>query len=236
MSAKYLGTFFDIHCGGEDHITVHHPNEIAQNEACYGTHLANFWMHGYFLQLGDEKMAKSDSGFIRLDTVIERGFDPLIYRFFCLGALYRAKLSFSWEGLDSAATSLNRLRNAVFEWGSAGETPDANFVGQFEAAINDDLNMPRALAVTWDLVHSNLDPSTKKATILIFDKVLGLGLAEWKPKVEDIPAHVMELVEKRKLARQEKRWADADIIRTEIATLGFDVEDSPQGPKVKTRK
>lgn len=236
MSAKYLGTFFDIHCGGEDHITVHHPNEIAQNEACYGTHLANFWMHGYFLQLGDEKMAKSDGGFIRLDTVIEHGFDSLIYRFFCLGALYRAKLSFSWEGLDSAATSLNRLRNAVFEWGSAGETPDANFVGQFESAINDDLNMPRALAVTWDMVHSNLDPATKKATILIFDKVLGLGLAEWKPKVEDIPAHVVELVEKRTLARQEKRWADADTIRTEIAALGFEVEDSPQGPKVKTRK
>jgi cysteinyl-tRNA synthetase len=236
MSAKYLGTFFDIHCGGEDHITVHHPNEIAQNEACYGTHLANFWMHGYFLQLGDEKMAKSDGGFIRLDTVIERGYDPLIYRFFCLGALYRAKLSFSWEGLDSAATSLNRLRNAVFEWGPGGETPDAKFVEQFESAINDDLNMPRALAVTWDLVHSNLEPATRKATILIFDKVLGLGLADWQPKVEEIPAEVMQLVEKRKLARQEKRWADGDTIRAEIADLGFEVEDSPQGPKVKTRK
>jgi cysteinyl-tRNA synthetase len=236
MSAKYLGTFFDIHCGGEDHITVHHPNEIAQNEACYGTHLANFWMHGYFLQLGDEKMAKSDGGFIRLDTLIERGYDPLIYRFFCLGALYRAKLSFSWEGLDSAATSLNRLRNAVFEWGPAGETPDNNFIGQFESAINDDLNMPRALAVTWDLVHSNLEPATRKATLMIFDRVLGLGLADWQPKIEEIPAEIMQLVEKRKLARQEKRWADADTIRTEIAAMGFEVEDSPQGPKMKTRK
>ena len=166
MSAKYLGTFFDIHCGGEDHITVHHPNEIAQNEACYGTRLANFWMHGYFLQLGEEKMAKSGGGFIRLETLIERGYDPLVYRFFCLGALYRAKLSFSWDGIESASTSFNRLRNAVYEWGTAGKETDPGFMGQFETAINDDLNMPRALAVTWDLVRSNLDPSVKKATIL----------------------------------------------------------------------
>ena len=194
MSAKYLGTFFDIHCGGEDHITVHHTNEIAQTEACYGTRLANFWMHGYFLQLGEEKMAKSGGGFIRLETLIERGYDPLVYRFFCLGALYRAKLSFSWDGIESASTSFNRLRNAVYEWGAAGNEPDAGFMGQFETAINDDLNMPRALAVTWDLVRSNLDPSVKKATILVFDKVLGLDLAGWKPKEEEVPAASAEAV------------------------------------------
>jgi len=236
MSAKYLGTFFDIHCGGEDHITVHHPNEIAQTEACYGTRLANFWMHGYFLQLGEEKMAKSGGGFIRLESLIERGYDPLVYRFFCLGALYRAKLSFSWDGIDSASTSFNRLRNAVHEWGAAGSEPDAGFMGQFETAINDDLNMPRALAVTWDLVRSNLAPSVKKATILVFDKVLGLDLAEWKPKEEEIPAQIQKLLDDRKLARQEKRWADADAIRGEIAALGFEVEDTPQGPKIRSRK
>lgn len=236
MSAKYLGTFFDIHCGGEDHITVHHPNEIAQTEACYGTRLANFWMHGYFLQLGEEKMAKSGGGFIRLETLVERGYDPLVYRFFCLGALYRAKLSFSWDGIDSASTSFNRLRNAVYEWGAAGREPDAGFMGQFETAINDDLNMPRALAVTWDLVRSNLAPSVKKATILVFDKVLGLDLAGWKPKEEEIPAQIQKLLEDRKLARQEKRWADADAIRGEIAALGFEVEDTPQGPKIRSRK
>lgn len=236
MSAKYLGTYFDIHCGGEDHITVHHPNEIAQTEACYGTRLANFWMHGYFLQLGEEKMAKSGGGFIRLQTLIERGHDPLVYRFFCLSALYRAKLSFSWEGIDSAAVSLNRLRNSVYEWGKPGAEPDADFTNQFEQAINDDLNMPRALAVTWDLVRSNLTPEIKKATILVFDRVLGLDLASWKPVEEVIPEQVLKLVDNRKLARQEKRWADADAIRGEITDLGYEVEDTPQGPKVRSRK
>jgi cysteinyl-tRNA synthetase len=159
-----------------------------------------------------------------------------VYRFFCLGALYRAKLSFSWDGIDSASTSLNRLRNAVYEWGTAGKDPDAGFMEQFETAINDDLNMPRALAVTWDLVRSNLDASVKKATILVFDKILGLNLADWQPKEEEIPAEVQKLLENRKLARQEKRWADADSIRGEITALGYEVEDTPQGPKVKLRK
>jgi cysteinyl-tRNA synthetase len=236
MSAKYLGTFFDIHCGGEDHITVHHPNEIAQTEACYGTRLANFWMHGYFLQMGEEKMSKSGGGFIRLETLIERGYDPLVYRFFCLGALYRAKLNFSWDGINSAATSFRRLRNAVYEWGDAGSETDSGFIAQFEEAINDDLNMPRAIAVAWDLMKSSLDPAVKKATILLFDKVLGLRLSEWKPGEEEIPSEVQQLVEKRKQARQEKRWADADTIRAEIISLGYEVEDTPQGPKVKAHK
>ncbi len=236
MSAKYLGTFFDIHCGGEDHITVHHPNEIAQTEACYDTRLANFWMHGYFLQLGEEKMAKSDGGFIRLDTLIERGYDPLVYRFFCLGALYRAKLSFSWDGIDSAATSLNRLRNAIYEMGEPGDTPDTGFMRQFEDAINDDLNMPRALAVTWDLVRSNLAAEVKKTTVIQFDRVLGLQLAEWEPVAEDIPTEILGLVEKRTLARKEKRWGDADTIRNEISGFGYEVEDTADGPKVKSRK
>lgn len=236
MSARYLGSFFDIHCGGEDHITVHHPNEIAQTEACYGTILANFWMHGYFLQMGEEKMAKSGSGFIRLETLIERGYDPLVYRFFCLGALYRAKLSFSWDGIDSAATSFRRLRGAVYDWGEAAKDPDPGFISQFEEAINDDLNMPRALAVTWDLAKSSLEPGVKKATILIFDKVLGLGFSTWQPDEEETPAEVQQLVEERVLARNEKRWADADRIRNEIASLGYEVEDTPGGPKVKARK
>jgi cysteinyl-tRNA synthetase len=102
MSAKYLGAFFDIHCGGEDHISVHHPNEIAQTQACYGTRLANFWMHGYFLQLDSAKMAKSAGGFLRVQTLVDRGYDPLAYRFFCLSAHYRAKLNFNWESLDGA--------------------------------------------------------------------------------------------------------------------------------------
>ncbi|MBA4420715.1 MAG: cysteine--tRNA ligase [Anaerolinea sp.] len=237
MSAKYLGAYFDIHCGGEDHITVHHTNEIAQTEACHDTRLANFWMHGYFLQLGDEKMAKSGGGFIRLETLIERGYDPLVYRFFCLNALYRVKLNFTWEAIDAAATSLERLRKAVNEWQPASSSEvDPGFIGQFEIAINDDLNMPRAVAVTWDLVRSNLDPGIKKSTIAMFDQVLGLKLMEWEPLVEEVSDEVLRLMEQRTQARKEKRWTDADAIRGQITALGYDVEDTPLGPKIKTRK
>ncbi len=109
MFTRYLGTFFDIHCGGEDHIPVHHTNEIAQSEACYGTHLANFWLHSYFLQVDSAKMSKSSGEFLRLQTVIDQGYDPLVYRLFCLSASYRARLNFSWDSLDVAAKALDRL-------------------------------------------------------------------------------------------------------------------------------
>ncbi len=235
MSAKYLGTFFDIHCGGEDHIPVHHTNEIAQTEACYGTRLANFWMHGYFLQLDEARMSKSSGEFLRLQVLIDKGYDPLAYRYFCLSAHYRAKLNFSWEGLDGAAKSLDRLRAQVYEWGEAG-TIDENSAEQFTNQVNDDLNMPRAMAVTWDVARGNLPAATKKATILLFDQVLGLRLAEWHPTEERIPDEMMQLVVKRQQARAEKRWADADGLRQEIQQAGYEVEDTPQGPRVKLRK
>jgi cysteinyl-tRNA synthetase len=235
MSAKYLGTYFDIHCGGEDHISVHHSNEIAQTEACYGTRLANFWMHGHFLQLDDAKMAKSSGEFLRLDTLIERGYDPLAYRFFCLSAHYRSKLNFHWDSLDGAATSLDRLRSNVYEWGEPGE-PDQDYVEKFTAQVNDDLNMPRALAVTWDLVKSDLPAAVKKATILVFDQVLGLRLAEWKPVDEPIPDEILALVEQRQAARREKRWSEADALRDQVIAAGYEIEDTPEGPRVRHRK
>lgn len=235
MSARYLGAFFDIHCGGEDHITVHHTNEIAQTQACHGTNLANFWIHGYFLQIDEAKMAKSAGEFLRVQSLIDRGYDPLAYRFFCLSAHYRAKLNFTWEGLDGASVSLDRLRNMVYEWGEAGSV-DEEYVAQFSQQINDDLNMPRALAVTWDLARSALPAATKKATILLFDHVLGLRLADWRPVEEIVPEEILNLVEQRTLARQEKRWADADRIRQQLLEAGFEIEDTPQGPRVKSRK
>jgi cysteinyl-tRNA synthetase len=232
MSVKYLGTFFDIHCGGEDHMAVHHVNEIAQTEACYGTHLANFWMHGYFLQLDeDTKMSKSGT-FLRLQNLIDNGIDPLAYRFFCLNALYRIKLNFSWDGLATAARSLERLRMAAYEWGQPG-TADAGFVERFTDQVNDDLNMPRAVAVTWELVKSDLPPATKKATLLVFDRVLGLRLAEWQPAEEKVPEQVLALFDQRQQARKEKRWQDADSLRASIGAAGYVLEDTPQGPRVK---
>jgi cysteinyl-tRNA synthetase len=235
MSARYLGSFFDIHCGGEDHINVHHTNEIAQTQACYGSNLANFWIHGYFLQIDEAKMAKSAGDFLRIQTLIERGYDPLAYRFFCLGAHYRTKLNFTWESLDSASISLERLRTMVYEWGEAGSV-DKDYLQQFTAQVNEDLNTPRALAVTWDLARSSLPASTKKATILIFDRILGLRLAEWRPRDEIIPQGITDLVEQRTLARKEKRWADADTLRQQVLEAGYEIEDTPQGARVKSRK
>ncbi|MFU8773160.1 MAG: cysteine--tRNA ligase, partial [Anaerolineales bacterium] len=136
MAAKYLGAFFDIHCGGEDHIMVHHPNEIAQTQACHQTRLANFWMHGYFLQIDSSRMGKSVGNFITLKTLSEQGYEPLVWRFYCLGAHYRSKLNFSWEGLDSAKAALNRLRNYAFEWGEPGSA-DEGYLKTFSEQIND---------------------------------------------------------------------------------------------------
>jgi len=235
MSARYLGPFFDIHTGGEDHISVHHTNEIAQTEACHGTRLANFWMHGYFLQLDEAKMAKSSGEFLRVQTLIDKGYDPLAYRFFCLSAHYRAKLNFTWEGLDGAATALNRLRTAAFEMGEPGEIDDG-FVEQFAGQVNNDLNLPRALAVTWDLVRSDLPAPEKKATLLCFDRVLGLGLAEWRPAEASVPEEIQALVQQRQQARAEKRWKDADSLRDQVTQAGFEIEDTPQGPRIKPKK
>ena len=235
MSAKYLSPFFDIHCGGEDHITVHHTNEIAQAEACYGTRLANIWMHAYFLQIDEnQRMSKSSGDFLRVQTLIDKGYDPVAYRFFCLSAIYRQKLNFTWEGLDAAAKSLDRLRMMIYEWGSPTQA-DPAFVEKFTDCINDDLNMPRALAVAWEITHTDLPSSVKKATLFMFDQVLGLGLADWQPVEEQIPVEVLALVEQRQQARLEKRWKDADAYRDQVTAAGFEIMDTPEGPKVKKK-
>ena len=231
MSAKYLGDYFDIHCGGEDHIPIHHTNEIAQTEASRGTRLANFWMHGYFLQLDDAKMSKSTGEFLTLDVLIERGFDPMVYRFFCLGGHYRSQMTFSWESLEAARTSLNRLFEAAFSWGEPGE-PDQDTLDRFFGALNDDLGMPKAMAIVWELVKSDFADGVKKATIIRFDEILGLGIAEWSPEAVEVSEEVLELLKARETARVEKNWARADEIRDEITALGYVIEDTPEGAKV----
>ncbi|MBT4162233.1 MAG: cysteine--tRNA ligase, partial [Gammaproteobacteria bacterium] len=161
MSAKYLGDFFDIHCGGEDHIPIHHTNEIAQTEASRGSRLANFWMHGYFLQMDNAKMAKSSGEFLTLDVLIERGFTPFDYRYFCFTAHYRSQMSFSWKSLEAAQTALSRLYEAFASWGQAGDASE-EYLARFHEFLNDDLNMPRALAVIWELVRSDEPDEVKK--------------------------------------------------------------------------
>ena len=235
MAAKYLGTHFDVHCGGEDHPPVHHTNEIAQTQVCYGTRLANFWIHAYFLDIAEARMAKSAGGFIRVQGLIHQGYDPLAYRFFCLSAHYRTRLTFTWKSLAGAAKALNRLRAAAHSWGEPG-TIDNGYVDKFAAQINDDLNAPRALAVTWELVKSDLPAPTKKATLLHFDKVLGLRLAEWQPVDEVVPDEIAALVQEREKARAAKQWKDADALRDKISAAGYEIEDTPEGPRVRARK
>ncbi|RQT57543.1 cysteine--tRNA ligase [Burkholderia cepacia] len=232
MSAKYLGTLFDIHCGGEDHIAVHHSNEIAQTRAAHGTTLANYWMHGHFLTLdADTKMSKSSGDFVRLQTLQSRNIDPLAYRYLCLTAHYRSKLHFTWASLDAAHTALNRLRHLYAGWPDGGRV-DADFAARFDAEVNEDLNLPRALAVLWDLVRSNLPPATLKATVDSFDAVLGLGLRAWRPVAPDIPEHVRGLLAERERARADKDWVQADRIREALSAQGWRVEDTPEGQRL----
>ena len=224
MAHKFLGEYFDIHCGGEDHITVHHPNEISQTEAAYGTRLANFWMHGYFLITNDAKMSKSSGEFLRVQLLIDKGFDPIAYRYLCLTGHYRSQLTFSWEALDSAQTGLNRLRNTVYSLAVA-TTADATFVARFMDKLNDDLNFPQALALGFEVLKSDLAPGIKKATLLKFDEAFGFGLAAWTPKIEDVPATVRVVADARWAARNAKDWAEADRLRGELVLLGWTMKD-----------
>ena len=136
-------------------------------------------------------MSKSTGSFLRVQTLVDNHYDPLAYRFFCLSAHYRAKLNFTWESLDGAARALDRLRTACYELGEPGEV-DPGWMDQFNQPVLDDLNFPRAVAVVWDLLRSDLPAATKKATLLAFDRVLGLGLAEWKPTETEVPAEIQK--------------------------------------------
>ena len=227
MAQKYLGDYFDIHCGGEDHIPVHHTNEIAQTEARCGTRLANFWLHGYFLLSNDARMAKSAGEFLRVQLLIDRGYDPLAYRYLCLTAHYRGQMNFTWDALDAAATALDRMRAGVHALRDAGPAaaPDSALVERFTGEINDDLNLPRALAVAWEALRGDLPPAVKRATLLEFDRVFGLGLATWEPRVEVVPAAVQALAEARAAARAARNWAEADRLRGELLAAGWEMED-----------
>ncbi|MGV2289828.1 cysteine--tRNA ligase [Trinickia sp. YCB016] len=231
MSAKYLSPWFDIHCGGEDHIAVHHSNEIAQTQACHGTRLANFWMHGRFLTTGDDaKMSKSAGDFLRMQSLIDRGIDPLAYRYLCLTAHYRSELRFTFDALDAAQAALNRLRSAYASW-PEGSKADEGYVARFRVEIDQDLNMPRALAVLWELVRSDLPLAVRRATVDRFDVVLGLRLAEWKADDAPVPVEIAELLSQREAARSAKNWALADALRETLKQLGWRVEDGADGQR-----
>ena len=208
MATKYLGKSFDIHCGGIDHIPVHHTNEIAQSESALDVKpWVHYWMHGEFLVVGDsEKMGKSKGNFLTLSFVQEKGYDPLAYRYFCLGTHYRKPLMFSWEAMDSAQNAWKKLQNKVLELiekPTQGKKNAESFIEDFQGAINDDLNMPQALAVVWAMLKDEeVNNKIKYRTLLEFDRVLGLGVESIK-KV-NISEEVQILMEKREDARLKK--------------------------------
>jgi len=243
MSMKYLGEQFDIHCGGIDHIPVHHTNEIAQSQCATGKPLSNVWMHGGFLLSDKEKMSKSSGVFLTLDRIIEKGFEPLTYRLFCLGSNYRNELVFSWEGLESAERNLKKFRANVISWKNSPQTSSAagnegleHLRQEFRDALFNDLGLAKAMASVHALIGAEqLSDSEKLALFLEFDLVLGLGAVNWVEEVVTLPSVVQELVGARQTARAEKRWADADKLRAQVLELGFTVEDSPAGPIVKPK-
>jgi cysteinyl-tRNA synthetase len=241
MSMKYLGEEFDIHCGGIDHIPVHHTNEIAQSEAATGKRWVRIWLHSEFMLLNDEKMSKSKGGFLTLDDLTAKGFEPAAYRMLLLGAQYRAHLSFSWEALDNAKRNLERLRGAVLALRAQAPAPAQSgaemyqqYLQDFRGSILNDLNTPQALAVMWRVVtDKSLTPGEKLALLFEIDSVLGLGMETWTEQSEEIPAEVQQLAAQREEARRSRDWAGADRLRDQIAALGYRMEDSAQGPKIK---
>jgi cysteinyl-tRNA synthetase len=241
ISSSLLGQPFDIHTGGVDHIAVHHTNEIAQSEGAHGKPLARYWMHGEFLVIHKSRMGKSERNFITLADVTRKGFDPLAYRLFVLGAHYRTQLNFTWDALHAAGNALTKLRNTVAALKANGTNPSTvlgagrtyrSYIKRFNEALADDLNTPRALAVTWNAVNNPaLVPREKLALLLSYDEVLALGLKNIK-KPRPIPLMVTKLAEARELYRAHKQFALSDALRARIGALGYTVDDTPQGPLI----
>ncbi|MBI2145856.1 hypothetical protein HYU22_00775 [Candidatus Woesearchaeota archaeon] len=246
MASKYLGTQFDIHCGGIDHIPIHHTNEIAQSEAAFGKKpWVRYWLHNEFLVLGMAKMAKSGENFITLSVIEQQGFNALDYRYFCLGTHYRKPLMFSYEALAGAQSARKKLLEKVLELkvekrtekGSSAKKSlekSREYHQQFTTAINDDLNTPQALAIVWDMLKDEDMSGKEKYNILLkFDEVLGLGLAAVKK--DKIPLPVKRLAEERLQARLMKDWKKADELRQQIVALGYVVGDTKEGYEVKKK-
>ena len=222
MSSKYLGKKFDIHTGGIDHIPVHHTNEIAQSEAAFNVHpWVKYWIHSNHLVLEKGKMSKSKGDVITLSELEEKGISPLIFRYFCLSAHYRKKLVFSDKKILSAKSSYLRLKNIISEIKDDKKT-NKKYLKEFENAINDDLNTPKALQVLWKMLRDK-NAEGKINTIKKMDLVLGLDLL--KAEKTEIPEKIKKLVKERETTRREKNWQKADKIREEIKKLGFILEN-----------
>lgn len=235
MSIKYLGRHFDIHTGGIDHIPIHHENEIAQNNGYTGDDVVNYWMHGEFLQVDGGKMSKSLGNVWTIGDLEKRGFEALSYRYMCLNAHYRKVMNFTWEGLEGAQIALNRLRANVEKFREStnhlGKMDILDeYQSRFEEAINDDLNVPEALGILWEMVR-NQEVVSKEAydLILEFDRIFALSLDKVVEKQQELSEELMQLIEARKEARAAKDWAKSDALRDELKEKGVLVKDTKDG-------
>jgi len=236
MSMKFLNDHLDIHCGGTDHIDVHHTNEIAQSEAATGKKFFNFWLHGAFLNIqGGKKMAKSAENFLTLEnTFTRRGISPIVYRFAAFLSHYRKPMEYSDEAVEAARNGLAHLQNQVRslkELAQGEGSVQTAYKERFLMAVNDDLNLPRAMAAVQEVLKADISAADRLATVVDFDLVLGLDLDQVNQD-ELLPADLQKLIQKRQNARAEKDWALSDKLRDEIQAFGYVVQDSKTGMKV----
>lgn len=243
MSREYLGDCFDIHTGGVDHIPIHHENEIAQSEALTGKKSVDYWMHSEFLLVDNGKMSKSLGNTYTVSDLIEKGYSPLAYRYFCLNGNYRNKLNFTWDALDAAQTSLNRLYAAVSKHkaAAAGNIPSETieeWKKEFAEAVSDDLNVPLGLGILWKVLKNGEKSHDIYEFALYADAVLGLSIEENSDvKEEDggeqeVSQEILELVEKRSAAKKAKDFKTADEIRDQLKNMGITLIDTKEGVKI----
>ncbi len=235
MSMEYLGESFDIHTGGIDHIPVHHENEIAQSEGATGKQFVKYWVHHDFVNIDHKKMSKSKKNFLKVEEIEGKGYDPMALRYLYLTAHYRSEMAFSFESLTAAQTALNKLKEEVRGWSHSAEArlDKDGFYEKFLGAVNEDLNIPKALAVVWEMVKSDMPSAQKAADLIEMDKILGLELDKVIGQKIEIPEEVQKLIQQREKARLEKDFEISDRLRSEIEKLGYEVEDLSDGIKVK---
>ena len=235
MGNKYLGEVFDIHTGGIDHIPVHHENEIAQGKGYCGKIPAHYWMHVDFLQINGGKMSKSLNNLYTLQDLENKGYSPLVYRLFNFSSLYRKKINFTFEAMDATKVSLKRLKEGYKKHFNGNDNVDniiiENFKKEFLDAINDDLNMPQAMGIVWNVIKYEKKSKQIAELLLDFDKVLGLKIDEMEEE-QELPEEILKIVEERKRARAEKNWTLSDELRDKLFELGYSAKDTKDGMEV----
>jgi cysteinyl-tRNA synthetase len=241
MSMKHLGERFDIHTGGNDNKFPHHEDEIAQSEGATGHPVVSIWVHGGFLQLSGQKIAKSAKNVVLVPEIRERGLDPLAFRLLCFGTRYRSEMDFSWEALEAANTRLTHLRQRMAEWkpeeGWYGyeDIRPVEFDRRFRDAVANDLDMPQAVVVLNEAASSDIEPGRKYGLLKDWDQILGLDLERLAREGFEVPEEVQGLIQERDRARAEKDYARSDAVRDQLTEMGWEVMDMQEGTRVRPR-